>query len=180
MVEEKEFKNNYSANNNVDALFLNGVLAIKIKKDRIHSKLNKIIRHEIAHVFISDSTGGKQLPAWFEEGLSQYLEGGEHHNRIQDLKRMKTHEERIILKEIKTNLSLHRMPQIAYAQSLFLARSIIRSYGFSKIRSFFDYVRKGVLFEDAFEKAFEVSLEKYEKKVNKQLNRWLNCSNCPL
>jgi tetratricopeptide (TPR) repeat protein len=44
--------------------------------DRLTPRLTTILRHELAHSFIAARTGGNS-PTWLQEGISQWLEGGD-------------------------------------------------------------------------------------------------------
>ena len=44
--------------------------------DRPTPRLSAVLRHELAHSFISAKTGGN-CPTWLQEGVSQWLEGGD-------------------------------------------------------------------------------------------------------
>jgi tetratricopeptide (TPR) repeat protein len=44
--------------------------------DRMTPRLTTVLRHELAHSFIAARTGGN-CPTWLQEGISQWLEGGD-------------------------------------------------------------------------------------------------------
>jgi len=44
--------------------------------DRLTPRLTTVLRHELAHSFIAARTGGN-CPTWLQEGVSQWLEGGD-------------------------------------------------------------------------------------------------------
>jgi tetratricopeptide (TPR) repeat protein len=44
--------------------------------DRLTPRLTTVLRHELAHSFIAARTGGN-CPTWLQEGISQWLEGGD-------------------------------------------------------------------------------------------------------
>jgi tetratricopeptide (TPR) repeat protein len=44
--------------------------------DRPTPRLGQLLRHEVAHSFIAARTGGNS-PTWLQEGISQWLEGGD-------------------------------------------------------------------------------------------------------
>ena len=44
--------------------------------DRLTPRLTTVLRHELAHSFIAARTGGN-CPPWLQEGVSQWLEGGD-------------------------------------------------------------------------------------------------------
>jgi tetratricopeptide (TPR) repeat protein len=44
--------------------------------DRLTPRLTTVLRHELAHSFIAARTGGN-CPTWVQEGVSQWLEGGD-------------------------------------------------------------------------------------------------------
>lgn len=44
--------------------------------EKINPRLVRVLRHEVAHSFIAARTGGN-CPTWLQEGISQWLEGGD-------------------------------------------------------------------------------------------------------
>jgi tetratricopeptide (TPR) repeat protein len=54
-----------------------GSIRISVRgSDRLSPRQIAVLRHELAHSFISAKTGGN-CPTWLQEGISQWLEGGD-------------------------------------------------------------------------------------------------------
>ena len=44
--------------------------------ERLSPRLSAVLRHELAHSFVTERTGGN-CPTWLQEGIAQWLEGGD-------------------------------------------------------------------------------------------------------
>jgi tetratricopeptide (TPR) repeat protein len=54
-----------------------GTIRVPVRgEDRPTARMRSILRHELAHSFLAARTGGN-CPTWLQEGVSQWLEGGE-------------------------------------------------------------------------------------------------------
>ena len=61
-----------------------GVIRVPVQgMDAPSASLVRVLRHELAHSFIATRTGGN-CPTWLQEGISQWLEGGdpERHDEV--------------------------------------------------------------------------------------------------
>ncbi len=96
--------------------------------------LERVLRHEIAHAFIS-SSGGSSVPGWLNEGLAQYLE---YENLSSRAARVQNARNRIRgkpllplsdLQKSLAELSDDETIQLAYSEGLALVEAIERNFG---------------------------------------------------
>ena len=95
----------------------------------IEGRLAVVLRHELSHAVLSNRSGGRSWPTWFDEGLAQYLAC---RARACDgfLFPAKTSEFTAIEKLIRPFVTLDDVQAgCAYLHSLYLVRGIIRSKG---------------------------------------------------
>ena len=93
-------------------------------------ELLKVLRHELAHSFIAARTGGN-CPTWLQEGISQWLEGGDptrEDARLAAVARAGGLHPLITLEAPFRGLSAAEAP-IAYAESLSAVAHILRKRG---------------------------------------------------
>ena len=60
----------------------------------------------------------------------------------------------------------------AYAQSLFVTRTLVNRYGFSSLRDYLLELRDGKDSSQAFEAAFNIDQKSFEKDLSQQIRRW--------
>src|SRR5204862_2211053 len=54
-----------------------GTIRVSVKGlEQMPPRLVALLRHELAHSFVTARTGGN-CPTWLQEGISQWLEGGD-------------------------------------------------------------------------------------------------------
>lgn len=96
--------------------------------------LERVLRHEIAHAFVSAS-GGASVPGWINEGIAQYLEYEDLSSRAA---RVETARKRLAGKPLLPLEQLQRSLgtlgdddaiQTAYAEGLLLVQRIDRDFG---------------------------------------------------
>ncbi len=105
-----------------------GRIRVPISQDRIINdpeRLVTILRHELSHAMLAQISNGRRTPAWFDEGLAQYLScRGRSCNRFKfgltpgDF-----------LESNKLEMSFIQLDRLeagrAYAQSLYLVRQLV-------------------------------------------------------
>ncbi len=102
--------------------------------DRASSQLVAVLRHELAHSFIGARTGGN-CPTWLQEGVSQWLEGGDPRRQDQAVLAAAKQGKLIALVSLEgpfQSLPLSDAP-LAYAESLSAVAYIVRSRGESGV-----------------------------------------------
>jgi tetratricopeptide (TPR) repeat protein len=96
--------------------------------------LERVLRHEIAHAFIS-SSGGAGVPGWLNEGLAQYLEFenlGARAARVENARKRLRGKALLPLAELQKSLaelSDDETIQLAYSEGLVLVEAIERNFG---------------------------------------------------
>jgi len=98
--------------------------------DRMTPRLTTVLRHELAHSFIAARTGGN-CPTWLQEGISQWLEGGDP-NREDPTVAALAHEGRLMpLLTLEAPFQTLAPADIApaYAESLSAIAHILRRSG---------------------------------------------------
>jgi tetratricopeptide (TPR) repeat protein len=96
--------------------------------------LERVLRHEIAHAFVS-SAGGAKVPGWLNEGLAQYLEYenlSARATRVQNARSRLRGKPLLPLAELQkslADLADDEKIQLAYSEGLALVEAIERNYG---------------------------------------------------
>jgi hypothetical protein len=93
-------------------------------------RLVRVLRHELAHSFIAARTGGN-CPTWLQEGLSQWLEGGDPHREDAQLAQAAREGRLLSLASLEGPFdSLNEKDaELAYAQSLSAVAHIVKRSG---------------------------------------------------
>jgi len=132
------------------------------------------LRHEYAHAVLHALSGGK-LPGWFDEGFAQWVEGAENPALLPALRDWLEVNPPVPLNLLQGGFTRLETPMVpaAYAQSLFATSTMINSFGFKRIRSYFDDLRNGIHKSRAFERSFNLSEHTFEKRLGKTLATWL-------
>jgi tetratricopeptide (TPR) repeat protein len=98
--------------------------------DRLTPRLTTVLRHELAHSFIAARTGGN-CPTWLQEGISQWLEGGDP-NREDAVVAALAHDGRL-MPLLTLEAPFQTLPPTemtaAYAESLSAIAHILRRSG---------------------------------------------------
>jgi len=95
-----------------------------------NSRVLQVLRHELAHSFVTARTGGN-CPTWLQEGIAQYLEGGDlgrEDARLAPLAREHRLHSLLTLEAPFQSLSEAEAP-LAYAESLSAVAHIVRRRG---------------------------------------------------
>lgn len=102
--------------------------------DRQRSQLERVLRHEVVHAFLR-SMGGKQVPAWLNEGLAQWHEESSPLARSANLERARSKlrgQELFALADLQGTLATWSEEEAiarGYAQSLAFVDFIAQWYG---------------------------------------------------
>lgn len=96
--------------------------------------LERVLRHEIAHAFVS-SSGGANVPGWLNEGLAQYLEYenlSARATRVQNARNRLRGKPLLPLEKLQkslADLADDETIQLAYSEGLALVDAIDRNFG---------------------------------------------------
>ena len=103
--------------------------------DRPTASLVRVLRHEVAHSFVASRTGAN-CPTWFQEGLAQWLEGGDPGREdatLAGLARGAPLPHLDALEQPFTDLP-EAQAQVAYAESLSAVAYILKHHGEDGLR----------------------------------------------
>ncbi|OVE80380.1 hypothetical protein BVY02_00285 [bacterium J17] len=140
-------------------------------------ELERALRHEYVHAVIAELSGHR-CPAWLDEGIAQFIEG--HANPLLGpaLRDWISENHAMPLGWLKdgfTSLNSELVPA-AYAQSLFAARSLVNTLGFSAVTKYLKLLKAGVPENRAFKRAFQKSKSDFEDSLTAQIERWARSS----
>lgn len=98
--------------------------------DQPTPRLLRVLRHELAHSFLAARTGGN-CPTWLQEGVSQWLEGGDPHR--EDAMVAGAARQGRLLPLLSLEAPFHALSEadatIAYAESLSAVAHVLRRRG---------------------------------------------------
>jgi len=126
--------------------------------------LVRILRHELAHSFVADRTGGN-CPTWLQEGISQWLEGGDPSRedaRLAIAARQKQLAPLLTLEGPFRNLSEFDAA-MAYAESLSAVAHIVRKRGEAGVVRLLSALADGLPSEEALPVALALSYPELQK-----------------
>jgi hypothetical protein len=138
--------------------------------------LERVLRHEIAHAFVS-AAGGATVPGWLNEGLAQYLE---YENLSARAQRVQSARKRLQGKELlpldKLQRSLAELGdddtiQLAYSEGLALVDAIDRNFGERVPYQMVAGCKKQVPVSDSFRQRTGQTLESALSDLQQELGR---------
>jgi len=174
IMESKAFYALTGAPRWTNALFLRGdiILPVAVDEPLDYENIQRSVNHEYTHAMIAALSGGR-CPGWVDEGLAQYHEGSQNPLLYQALADWLIDNRPVPFRHLLggfTKLETEMSPA-AYAQSLVASSSIVRMYGYPKLRRYFDGLREGATRADAFREAFGVSEASFEERLGKTMLR---------
>jgi len=175
LMEEEHFFKLTQAPKWTNALYYQGRITVPLSphKPVDCENLMRAIKHEFAHAIVNAISGG-HCPGWLDEGLAQWAEGSENPALRPALERWLHIHAPVSLEQLQggfTRLESSMVPA-AYAQSLYLTKLIIKSFGFQAIRNYLDDLRG---FGDralAFQNNFGINEQNFERMAALALSRW--------
>jgi tetratricopeptide (TPR) repeat protein len=132
--------------------------------DRPTPHLTRILRHELAHSFVAEKTGGN-CPTWLQEGISQWLEGGDpsrEDGRLAIAARQKQLAPLLTLEAPFRNLSEFDAA-MAYAESLSAVAHIVRKRGEAGVVRLLSALGDGLPSEEALPVSLALSYPELQK-----------------
>ena len=132
--------------------------------DRPTPQLVRILRHELAHSFVAERTGGN-CPTWLQEGISQWLEGGDparEDARLAIAARQKQLVPLLTLEGPFRNLSEFDAA-MAYAESLSAVNHILKRRGDAGVVRLLSALADGLPSEEALPVALALSYPEFQK-----------------
>ena len=137
------------------------------------SAVERSLRHEYTHAVINSISKGR-CPGWLDEGMAQWAEGQENPALRPALYEWLGYNSPLELRLLQGGFTRldPDMVAAAYAQSLFAANTMINTFGFTPISSYFSKLRDNVERREAFRQAFNLSVGDFEGRLNDALVSW--------
>ena len=130
-----------------------------------------MLRHELAHSFIAARTGGN-CPTWLQEGISQWLEGGDP-ARQDARRRRRARAEGRLLPLLTLEAPFQSLPAtdvpLAYAESLSAVAHILRMRGEAGVGRLLAGLGDRLPSEEALPVALALSYPEFQKSWEAQL-----------
>lgn len=170
-----EFRKQTGAPVWTNAMFFRGEITIPVEDERglDQKELYRALRHEYVHALVADFSGYR-CPAWLDEGLAQIIEGDPNPLLGPALRKWISRNEAMPLDWLENGFTTlnDSMVPAAYAQSLFITRTLINRRGFESVKRYLQELRSGEAPEEAFSKAFNFSQKEFENQLSAQIARW--------
>jgi len=171
----KEFHKRTSAPAWTSAMFLKGEISIPLTsmKNVNMRELTRAIRHEYVHAVVAELSA-KNCPAWVDEGLAQLFEGEVNPLLGPAMRDWISENEALPLTWLRNGfLSLNdKLVPVAYAQSLFATRKLLRANGFSSFKGYLTALGRGLPEDEAFSEAFGISARAFERQLTADIRGW--------
>jgi peptidase MA superfamily protein/tetratricopeptide repeat protein len=132
--------------------------------------LLRVLRHELAHSFIAARTGGN-CPTWLQEGVSQYLEGGEPSREDSNLGALSRQGRVLPLLSLEAPFQTLAPGDVslAYAESLSAVAHIARKRGEAGIVRLLLALSDGLPSEEALPVALALSYPEFQRSWEEYL-----------
>lgn len=177
LIDEETFYLTTGAPRWTNAMYYRGQIIIPLPANEVpdFDNIYRSLKHEYTHAVLNTLSAGK-CPGWLDEGLAQWAEGEENPALRPALYDWLSKHKPVGLELLQggfTKLNSDMVPA-AYAQSLFAANTMVKTFGFSQIRHYLDNLRMGQSPQTAFNRAFNLSESAFEEKLGGALLNWHN------
>jgi hypothetical protein len=138
--------------------------------DRPTPTLVRVLRHEVAHSFVAARTGAN-CPTWLQEGLAQWLEGGDPGREdatLANIARASALPRLDSLEQAFVGLS-EAQAQVAYAESLSAVAYIVKHYGEDGLRRLIAALATGLKAAEALPAAIGLSYADLQRAWEQRL-----------
>jgi tetratricopeptide (TPR) repeat protein len=138
--------------------------------EKLNAHLVTVLRHELAHSFVAERTGGN-CPTWLQEGISQWLEGGDparEDAKVAEAARAKSLIPLVTLEGPFASLS-QAEAKIAYAESLSAVAHILRRKGEAGVVRLLSALADGLDSEEALPVALALSYPEFQRSWEEHL-----------
>lgn len=171
------------APNWTSALYYNGTIFIPLSpgladRDSAASKENmndlySAIKHEYIHAFLAELSGNR-IPAWLDEGIAQYLEGQDNPRLAPALRNWLAINPPLPLDNLDHGFTTLKASSVvvAYAESLFITRSLINRYGISKVAKVIKLLGQRESLPISIKVALDIEKSDLEQDLARQLKAW--------
>jgi hypothetical protein len=132
--------------------------------DRVTPGLLRVLRHELAHSFVTEATRGR-CPTWLQEGVAQWLEGGQPDRDDPTVARALRAGHSLSLPSLEGGFRQLSQEEatLAYAQSLSAVAHILRTRGEAGIVRVLAALGDGLPIEEAFVVALAESYPEFQR-----------------
>jgi tetratricopeptide (TPR) repeat protein len=139
--------------------------------DSMTSELAHVLKHELAHSFITQLSGGR-CPTWLHEGIAQYLEPRSLSADGHQLSLLFKAQRNIPMNALEGNFLRFSAAEgyVAYAESLAAVSYIIDSYGLSDIQRILQRLSQG----NSTETALRATIHSDYGQLESDLARYLS------
>jgi hypothetical protein len=125
--------------------------------------LSELLRHELAHLALTDAVDGHHVPRWFDEGFAIHESGEQPFARLWALWDATLSKRLLPLPELDRGFPMDRYEvNVAYAESADFVRYLMRDPDRARYGSLVERVRAGVPFDRALEDAYGTDIRKLE------------------
>ncbi len=148
-----------------------GKLRIPIKDlDSVTPELTRVLRHELAHSFVNQASGGR-CPQWLNEGVAQLMERkklGYQGKKLSDLYKA---DSAMPLRTLESSFLQYDKEEatMVYDQSLAAAWYLKDIYGMSDIRRFLERLSEGFAPEEAMRQTLNLDYRRLEADLRDYL-----------
>jgi hypothetical protein len=172
LLEQKAFYALTGAPSWTNAMFYRGQIVIPLSTTEPidYENIYRSVRHEYSHA-VNGALTKNRCVGWIDEGLAQLEEGPENPLLLQALQDWTRNNRPVPFRLLQggfTKLETAMVPA-AYAQSLVAANSLVRGFGYGKLRRYFDALRTGVDKGDAFRESFGISEAVFENRLGRTI-----------
>jgi hypothetical protein len=156
-----------------DGLYDGSIRVPAVGMDRVTPRLAAVLRHELAHSFLHLRTRGN-CPAWLQEGVAQWLEGGAPEREDRSLAALARRHELPALVTMEAPFSARDEDQDqlrdAYAASLSAAAHILRTRGVAGLRRLVESLGAGLPSDEALPNALGLSYAQLQRSWEEHLS----------
>jgi hypothetical protein len=156
-----------------------GLVLLTIKPVHPNSShdLNEVFRHELAHVALEDSVGGRPVPRWFNEGFAVLASGETSYVRLQTLWTATVSDSLLTLSQMERSFPAdENQANIAYAQAADVVRFLVRREEQHRFRGLVSRLRDGETMDSALLNSYgedAAALEsEWREEVAKRYTFW--------
>jgi tetratricopeptide (TPR) repeat protein len=132
--------------------------------------LSRVLRHELAHSFISQASSGR-CPQWLHEGIAQLVEPRRLDGTGRILSDIYAQQKQVPLNALEGSFMAYSGQQaiVAYAESLAAAEYINETYGMSDLRLILERIGQGASTEAALRQTIHSGYEQLESDLGRYL-----------
>lgn len=134
--------------------------------------LGELMRHELAHVALSDAVGGRHVPRWFNEGLAIRQSGELPWARLKTLWDASLGKRLIPLRDLDAGFPTDSYEvNVAYAEAADFVSFLMRDADRARFGSLVQRVGAGTPFDRALEDAYGTDVRKLEFQWREEVGR---------